>query len=829
MHNKSYPHITFYHKKLNKLIFCLTIILFSLNESNSQQFNNWYFPLQNGITFNTNPPSFLAGSQLGTTPFGGQFTCASISDKNGKLLFSSDGMKVWDRNNNQMPNGFDLLGRNAKLNGVLIVPFINEPNKYYLFTGEGYLGTSSRPDTLKYCYTVVDMNANNELGDVVIKNAFIRNFSAEKMVAIPHANGTDIWWICRDWTNNFYSYKITCNGIDTSKKVTSIIGNNINNNVNLIFSDIKASNDGKMIAACYRDYFELYKFDNTTGLLSNSIKITDQNTTLSFYGVEFSPNNKLLYITQRIDYLTFGGITQYNLASYDSLSINNSRVLLANISDAGLQLGPDNKIYFANGTPKVGRIEFPNVLGIGCLVKDSIVLLQNVTRRRLPYSYVNLITAQNVQIPTYTVANDCRTVTLTGKTYIKGNNLTFKWKFGDGDSTVQIVPSMGDTTFTSVTHFFPLGTDTFNVQLFVTSDTVCGQASAGKKVVLPLSYFGEAKFGVQTNCGDLLVNFNDSSILSNNNSAAFNYQWQFLNKNNVVLGTAFQPNASFVYPNYDTVKARLIVTPNILSNCSKSDTLEKVFVLSTKPIAAFSNGLVCLGKQVSFLNESNNAVGAIVNSEWLVGNGVVSNNNTGFDYTFNQGGNYLVSLKVATANGCSTTLTKTIVVEPAIANAGKDTIVREGEPFVLNGTGGITYVWQPPIGLDDVNKANPIGILNNSQQYNVKITTAQGCVGFDTVMITVLRNLKIPNAFSPNGDGVNETWNIEQLKDYPTAEIQIFNRNGQLLYNAKGNNINAWNGTINNKPVPVGTYYYVITLNNQLRNKPFTGWVLVVR
>jgi gliding motility-associated-like protein len=236
-----------------------------------------------------------------------------------------------------------------------------------------------------------------------------------------------------------------------------------------------------------------------------------------------------------------------------------------------------------------------------------------------------------------------------------------------------------------------------------------------------------------------------------------------------------------------------------------------------------------LGKQVSFLNESNNAVGAIVNSEWLVGNGVVSNNNTGFDYTFNQGGNYLVSLKVATANGCSTTLTKTIVVEPAIANAGKDTIVREGEPFVLNGTGGITYVWQPPIGLDDVNKANPIGILNNSQQYNVKITTAQGCVGFDTVMITVLRNLKIPNAFSPNGDGVNETWNIEQLKDYPTAEIQIFNRNGQLLYNAKGNNINAWNGTINNKPVPVGTYYYVITLNNQLRNKPFTGWVLVVR
>ena len=96
-------------------------------------------------------------------------------------------------------------------------------------------------------------------------------------------------------------------------------------------------------------------------------------------------------------------------------------------------------------------------------------------------------------------------------------------------------------------------------------------------------------------------------------------------------------------------------------------------------------------------------------------------------------------------------------------------------------------------------------------------------------MIKVLRNLKIPNAFSPNGDGINDVWNIEQLKDYPNAEVQIFNRNGQLLYVAKGNNIAAWMGSINNKPVPVGAYYYVITLNNALRNKPFSGWVMVVR
>ena len=127
--------------------------------------------------------------------------------------------------------------------------------------------------------------------------------------------------------------------------------------------------------------------------------------------------------------------------------------------------------------------------------------------------------------------------------------------------------------------------------------------------------------------------------------------------------------------------------------------------------------MVCLGRQVNFLNGSSNAFGAIVHTEWTINNTIVGNNATGFTYTFKQGGNYAVALKVATANGCSSLLTKTIVVEPALANAGKDTIVREGELFVLQGSGEVNYLWQPLIGLDDITKANAIGVLNNNQQY----------------------------------------------------------------------------------------------------------------
>jgi hypothetical protein len=133
MHNKSYPHITFYYQKLNKPIFCLIIILFFLNKIQAQQFNNWYFPLNNGITFNTNPPTIITNSNIGNT-FG---SCASISDKNGKTLFYSNGVELFDRNNNIMPNGTGLLGEQCSINGLLIVPFINDTSKYYVFTAQG--------------------------------------------------------------------------------------------------------------------------------------------------------------------------------------------------------------------------------------------------------------------------------------------------------------------------------------------------------------------------------------------------------------------------------------------------------------------------------------------------------------------------------------------------------------------------------------------------------------------------------------------------------------------------------------------------------------------
>jgi gliding motility-associated-like protein len=70
-------------------------------------------------------------------------------------------------------------------------------------------------------------------------------------------------------------------------------------------------------------------------------------------------------------------------------------------------------------------------------------------------------------------------------------------------------------------------------------------------------------------------------------------------------------------------------------------------------------------------------------------------------------------------------------------------------------------------------------------------------------------NIVIPNAFSPNGDGINDTWQIKLLNSFLNAKVQVFNRQGQLVFNTKGYS-KPWDGTSNGKPLPIGTYYYVI-------------------
>ena len=92
------------------------------------------------------------------------------------------------------------------------------------------------------------------------------------------------------------------------------------------------------------------------------------------------------------------------------------------------------------------------------------------------------------------------------------------------------------------------------------------------------------------------------------------------------------------------------------------------------------------------------------------------------------------------------------------------------------------------------------------------------------MMVIPDKVLVIPNVFSPNGDGVNDTWEIAGLRGVTNCSVEIFNRWGQQVYNSHEYNV-PWDGTWKGKPLPVGTFYYII----KTATRNYNGWVALIR
>mgnify|MGYP001794811357 CR=1 FL=1 len=102
-----------------------------------------------------------------------------------------------------------------------------------------------------------------------------------------------------------------------------------------------------------------------------------------------------------------------------------------------------------------------------------------------------------------------------------------------------------------------------------------------------------------------------------------------------------------------------------------------------------------------------------------------------------------------------------------------------------------------------------------------------GCgTATDEVTICLYKTVRAPNVFSPNGDGINDSWVISGLDSYPESIVKVYSRGGQLVFQSKANEKN-WDGNFNNRRLPVGTYYYLIDLN--IGQPQMSGWVVIIR
>lgn len=339
-------------KKLVIIFFLVHCTLFAGNEANV-----WYFGYNAGVDFNSGTPVALTDGALST--FEG---VASICDSLGNILFYTDGITVWNKNHTVMTNGNGLKGNFSATQSGVIVPSPGNETIYYIFTVT-HIGEADG-----FNYSVVDMALSGGLGAITTKNQQLHTPVSEKVTAVQHSNNNDIWVITHEWgSNRYFAFLVTPSGVNPTPVISSA-GLIHTGDVWNAIGYMKVSPDRKKIAnVMYRmTSFELLDFDNTTGIVSNPITLTD-NDYSGLYGIEFSTDGKLLYVGR---HLKKAKIFQFDISSDDPVLIQDSRYNVfesANVEFGALQLGPDEKIYISdNNYPSLSVINNPNSKGADC-------------------------------------------------------------------------------------------------------------------------------------------------------------------------------------------------------------------------------------------------------------------------------------------------------------------------------------------------------------------------------------------------------------------------------------------------------------------------------
>ena len=327
----------------------------------------WYMALEKGFNFNQTPMEVLTNGQSYASKGGG-----TISDADGNLLFYTDGLKIWNRNHAVMLNGNNIASGAQATQSGLIVPAPGNPNLYYVFS------VAKSNSNGGIFYSEVDMTLDGGLGGVNANKKVVLHGPgvAEKLTAVHHTDENQVWLVGHRANSNnmatsgdFVAYLITETGIVTTPVVST---------VGLAFhqfkdGQMKISPDGTKIALVHSqgsvgpNILEVFNFDATTGVISAPfLSVNDRFSSFSsVWGLEFSPNSKLLYVTE-IE--SRSRLYQYNLEAGDAQAIRDSEVILGEVEFLetfyGLQAAPDGKIYMAhNNRDYHSVINFPNNIG----------------------------------------------------------------------------------------------------------------------------------------------------------------------------------------------------------------------------------------------------------------------------------------------------------------------------------------------------------------------------------------------------------------------------------------------------------------------------------
>lgn len=296
----------------------------------------------------------------------------------------------------------------------------------------------------------------------------------------------------------------------------------------------------------------------------------------------------------------------------------------------------------------------------------------------------------------------------------------------------------------------------------------------------------------------------------------WSYQWQ-LNGLNIVGATSSTMMVRDT-GNYTVVKS-------FSKKCSKDTSSSIVHVAYREPVEAIITAdkfVLCEG-ETSFLLANGGFLDTDLVYSWSLNDKVIPNSSPKLE--INQPGIY--NLLITDQNlGCSGKDTVTIGLEKISVILPEKSSVIEGSK--INITPEITppdllytYHWSPPEGIiGDTNNRNVTVAPLIPITYIIHVVSQNGCTGEAAIRINVIDKMHIPTAFSPNGDGFNDTFEIFNSKDQ-IVNLKIYNRWGEVIYKSDGYN-EPWNGTYKNEPAPSGSYpYIIVTEFNEFKGEIF--------
>jgi gliding motility-associated-like protein len=419
----------------------------------------------------------------------------------------------------------------------------------------------------------------------------------------------------------------------------------------------------------------------------------------------------------------------------------------------------------------------------------------------------------------------------TDTSKISSGSLTgWSWNFGD--------PNAGGgnpntSTLQNPTHRYAV-VGSYTATLVVSSNKGCTDTLSQAFTVngsIPL-----ANFIVQNDnalCSNKDVVISDASTVDFGSIIKTEIYWDWAN-DPTIKTTDISPLPgklyNHTYPEFGSPSAKTVTVRMVsYSGISCMNVFTKTITLLATPSLRFDPvNELCSNASPLQITEA-----GITNG--LAGSGAFTGNGVSPSGLFNPNtagaGEHTIRYTFTGTNSCSNYVEQTITVNPTpVANAGPDKVVLEGGQVqltpALNAGFPVTYLWTPPAGLSNPNAPDPIASPSDDITYTMKVTSDKGCTTSDQVSVKLLKKPAIPNIFSPNGDGIHDKWVIQFLESYPGCTVEIFNRYGQRIYFTIGYST-PWDGTINGKPVPIGTYYYIVDPKNG--RQKMTGYVDIVR